>query len=805
LRQQAWHQLLELDGWQVDTNFMTLDLAAGITSIFREIAPESQQDITIHWHGREISGRVYMKNLQDIVRRSGLLPNINTPDTGLDFSVYVSNTPISSAEQDRLAKDKADPRVLFWTPDALTAAEQSLLIDFTAYRTMVAESLGKETEKAKIILDWVQGRLASQMGTIYRVIQESYGRGRFSAFDHSQMPFHVQGELASILSPLVGQVLDSTYLSREIEIDFPAPFNDVNAVNVINGIVKAGEFTRNTKVSKEFSASQNYGFALGIMRKPNDRKLDLRDCRYTIDMMGWIEDKLGDTGTNMQAGTIYKNFMGTGGPNGIHYGLSKRMVQMYLLCLVRDGRLRITLAGRNLPAEFVDYSNIAALDFKVAVLDAFDQVQRLKPPEGWEVLAPFAAILLLDDAVKTVREDADIQKSVQRLIEYKKDALDSFQKFHYGLEDLFAEWEQHFQAADRLKSWESFLTAPVEANDPIAFLRNALEKAFGYSIYHEEIVRPEDLDDLTARRVEIEQAQRFYNHKESLRAAMRYLRVEIPADPSLNDLKREFQALGDRLKDLESWVFSESHLINEFLDPMEAAIGTYKVRYLQVFDRVVSHTEQVRQQMLEMDARADFSALKSLGTVQSLGADSSINLQRVTQETTNSNLFPLNITRAMLERELPYSPKPGESPLTLGNSAAWIEQADAALQTSVQATQEALLEKARFLNNPALRERLQQGKNEKLIAALLKAKSPEELAEQLVKMAEKGQMNDLVRLLNVYLKKISVQKLRLNEFQPTKRTLEVEDVDAVAEEFKSFLLEKFKNQGDDELLVLEIE
>jgi hypothetical protein len=33
----------------------------------------------------------------------------------------------------------------------------------------------------------------------------------------------------------------------------------------------------------------------------------------------------------------------------------------------------------------------------------------------------------------------------------------------------------------------------------------------------------------------------------------------------------------------------------------------------------------------------------------------------------------------------------------------------------------------------------------------------------------------------------------------------VEDVDAVAEEFKSFLLEKFKNQGDDELLVLEIE
>ena len=45
----------------------------------------------------------------------------------------------------------------------------------------------------------------------------------------------------------------------------------------------------------------------------------------------------------------------------------------------------------------------------------------------------------------------------------------------------------------------------------------------------------------------------------------------------------------------------------------------------------------------------------------------------------------------------------------------------------------------------------------------------------------------------------------MNEFQPTKRTIEVEDVDAVAEEFKSFLLEKFKNQGKDDLSVVEIE
>src|SRR3990170_3861244 len=103
---------------------MTLDLATGISSIFRDISPESQQDITIKWHGREISGRVFMKNLQEIAKRNGLLPNINSPDTGLDFLVFISNTPLPEADQARFVKEKADPRILFWTPEPLTPSEE---------------------------------------------------------------------------------------------------------------------------------------------------------------------------------------------------------------------------------------------------------------------------------------------------------------------------------------------------------------------------------------------------------------------------------------------------------------------------------------------------------------------------------------------------------------------------------------------------------------------------------------------------------------------------------------------------------
>ena len=116
LRRDAWHQLLALDGWYVNTSLMSLDLAHNTQSIFRSIAPESQVDMTIRWHGREITGRVYMRDLLDIARRNAQLPSINSADTGLDFHVYISSTA-ANQELDTLVKSKDDPRMLFWAPE----------------------------------------------------------------------------------------------------------------------------------------------------------------------------------------------------------------------------------------------------------------------------------------------------------------------------------------------------------------------------------------------------------------------------------------------------------------------------------------------------------------------------------------------------------------------------------------------------------------------------------------------------------------------------------------------------------------
>ena len=810
LRRRAWEALLELDGWQVSTRLMTLDLASGIKSIFAGIASSSQADITLKWHGREIAGRVYMRDLLDVAMHRKLLPSINSAETGLDYAVFISSTPAVD-QLDRLIEAKKDPRTLFWAPDALTPSEEALLIDFAAYRVLVREYGGRDDEQAQDLLGWVQGQLRDQMGTIYQIVPNSYGRGRITAQDHAQLSFLPQGALSAILTPLVGQVLDATYVCKEIEFGAPAPFNDTNAINVINGIVKVGEIPRGARPNRDISAAQNYGFDLGIMRRPNDRKLDLSACRYTRDMAEWIAEKLGDSGATMPAITVYKNFMGLGGPNGQNYGLSKRLVQLYLLCLVREGKIRVSLSGRKTPVEALDYGNVATIDFRTAVLDAFDQIQRLKPPEGWALLAPFAAVLLDDPDLRTARQDVEIQDGVRRLLEFKARERTSVEELSNGLSDLFAEIGRANPLEERLSAWQTFLSSPVERGNPIPFLRNALDKAFGYRTYQDDVVHPFEVDDLAVRWTELQQARRFFEHRDRVRAADRYAAAEsagaFPDEPALSTIRATLQKASHALDRIESLIANETRLLNELLEPVEEAIQSYTVRYLQLYDQVTAHAETVRQHIEDLPARPPFRALAHLARVEQLGADPCPELRRQFRETLSepSRLLPTTMNRAQVERHLRRWPQPPGCDLDLLNVDEWLQNADRALASCRDVVQRALLDKAALLNSEALRERLAQGGDEPFIAGLLAIETAEQIADYLTRELGGDPLSgpDPVEMLARYLKKLRVRKLSLTGFVPSKRTIERADVEPVVAEFRAFLLDALSG-GDDELPVIEL-
>lgn len=146
-------------------------------------------------------------------------------------------------------------------------------------------------------------------------------------------------------------------------------------------------------------------------------------------------------------------------------------------------------------------------------------------------------------------------------------------------------------------------------------------------------------------------------------------------------------------------------------------------------------------------------------------------------------------------------------PLTLNNAGAWLTRAEEMVCRGRELTRAALLEKARLLHSPTLRERLAQGTGDPFIAGLLAASSPEEMADylaQTIGAADDTRAAAAIEALARYLKKLRVRRLRLADFSPGKRTIERRDVDAVVAEFRRFLLDGL-TAGEDELPVVELE
>ena len=202
------------------------------------------------------------------------------------------------------------------------------------------------------------------------------------------MSFNCQGELLAILTPLVGQVLDATYETASIDFDAPAPFNDNEAIKVINGVVKTGDIPKGTKPNMFTSAADNYGYALDIMKKDGTKTLNTKGNTFVNDLDEWIDHQVNEGNAVISVETIYKNFSGINGPNGKHYALSRHIIGIYILCSVKEGKIRIGCSGKgSATVDHIDYTNIADLAFNAALLNSMQRIQRLEA-EGWPVLAP---------------------------------------------------------------------------------------------------------------------------------------------------------------------------------------------------------------------------------------------------------------------------------------------------------------------------------------------------------------------------------------------------------------------------------
>src|SRR5208283_1161963 len=357
----------------------------------------------------------------------------------------------------------------------------------------------------------------------------------------------------------------------------------------------------------------NYGYALGIMKKDGTKRLNTSGNEFVEDLDEWIETQTTHGNRQISVESVCKNFTGLGGPNDKNYGLSRRMIDIYLLCLVREGKLRILLSGKGAAAtEYIDYTNIADLTFNAALLNSMTKVQRLKAPEGWPVLAPYAAILLDDESLKTIQNDGDIATALDRLRRWREQRKPEVEALIERLDALMGDIGQPNPVADCLSSWKAFLSAKIDDTEAISHLLNALDTSFGYTCFAEQEAKSTELDDLATRKKTREKADAFCRHDPKISAAYRYSQLQVKKDGPVGELKDKLRSLGKKLDHVGDLMESEAKLQSQLLDLLDSVQATYKTRYLQAFDEVTGKCEAVRTEIENLTDKAEFTTVAEL-------------------------------------------------------------------------------------------------------------------------------------------------------------------------------------------------
>jgi hypothetical protein len=816
--QEAWNHLLALGEWPVRTRQMTIDISAGVRSIFKSVAPTTgsggtYQNLEVIWNGRQIYGTVAMHDLARIVRDHHPLPAINSSDTGLDFALFISTRTIDDKTGQSLLERLRDPRVILWIPAERTVEEQESITRFAAYRFLVSEWQGKESEDAVTIIHWVTNALQGEMGKIAKAVTGAFGRGKMVTSQHSNLKFHMAGELASILTPVIDRVLSSVYVSKDIQFEPPIVFRKEEAVKVINGIVKTGGIPKHAKPNQNINAAQNFGFGLKIIQKADEKKLDLSECPYAADMWQFIDDKLVDEGHPMKTEALYKNFMGIGGPKD--YGLTQRMVQLYLLCLVRTGKVRLTVSPKaGLPFTLIDYANIDAIDFSAKILDALTGLQKVTKPQNWDVLRPYAEKLLEED-IPDVLDDSAVSQFRARLKSLFVSGKENAARIRQKAETLFAMLKADVPYAQELAQMQELFAMEVENGDEINLILHALKQALEYKAFDTNRSDANEVDDLANRLKNYRDMDRFLAYEGDLRTAYAYCANPFP---DLADLKtvRTIQAkLCAKLSDLKPFIDSEVRLKTELVGSstpggidrftLNHLIAEYTTVYHVLHDQVLERVDEAREGIRAVMEGEDFRALQLMEGITALAPAVSREIEK-TLDALDESLFECPApARSDVAAHLKRGPL-HECGLSFDNAALHLQAAEDTLEKAEALLENAVSTKIAVLMTPAVRHRLEQGINEKQIADLLACRTEDIFRSTLKRMLLEDA--DLVDLINRFLKKIVIRKVHLSDFKPGCGPVEPDQIPIVVKEFQAFL-EKSMHEaagGDPDVLpVLQIE
>lgn len=816
MQREAWQHLLGLNEWQVKTRQITIDLAGGVKSIFKDVAnplpAAAYKTLEMTWEGRVVEGLIAMRDLQRIASGDQVLTAINTDQDNLDFAVFVASKVVPKEIVDKILGQYKDPRAIFWTPAELSKEEDDRLLDFAAYRKLISDWQGKDAEDAVAVINWVNEALSTDMGKIAKIVEGAYGRGRIDATNNSQMQFHIAGELTSILTPIINRVLSSVYVSKDIKFDTPFQFRREEGAKVINGIVKTGSIPKGAKPNQNISAAQNFGFGLKIMKKSAERQLDTTDNPYVKDIWNFINDKLADEGQSMKVETLYKNFMGIGGPKD--YGLTRRMVQIYLLCLVQQGRIRIGIGPKaGLQDSAIDYSSIANIDFSAKVLDSLVTVQKVAKPENWDVLHPYAE-KLLNETIPVTHDDAIIAQYRAKLDTLFENKKEETARTTDKAKSLFETLKVMNPYETEIHQVAKLFSVDLSSGNDINLILFALKDAFGYQAFDTNTSSQAEVDDLANRLKNYSDVHTFLSYETELRTALAYCVHSLPDINELQFVQENQQQLATKIVNMQPYIDSEVKLKTELIGPFPPAkgpmdtlstlISEYTTVYSVIHDMVAEGHEKARHSILSILNGNESKALKILEGITAFHPPVSSKIEQQLNGLMVDSFQCPDPSRTSIEEYLKTGPT-HECGLNLSAAQSLLDQAKRITVKAHRIFDTAFNSKLDVFFNETIRKRLGQGKHEPVINAILQCDTVSQLRMHLV--AESQSNQSLVETINRYLKKIIVKKVKLADFKPQKAVIEKGQITDLSLEFQKYLEDELESipKDDESLPMLQIE
>lgn len=830
LQNWARERLLALSEWKVNSKQMNINLIGDHKSLFYDIAPFAGPDrilpapfsnktMEINWQGRQIIGTIAMRDFAQIMASGHQLPPVFSDQEDQDFAVYVASKPVSPKILSDVLTGIKDKRVLLWTPDELNHDEKQRLLDFAAYLKLIKEWGGKDTEDADTVVNWVAKRLKTETGKIVQIIQVSYGRGRFDAVNNSQMPFHAAGERAAIITPLIDRVLSGVYESRDIKFEHSFVFKKEEAVKVINGIVKSGQIPRNAKPGQNLSAVQNFGAGLKIVKASSERTLDVSNNPYVNDMWDFIDKHLMDQNQTMNLETLYKNFMGVGGPKD--YGLSRRLVQLYLLCLVRTGKVQIHLTGKSgLSFSTLDYSNLESVEFSAKVLDSMDRIQKVAKPENWEVLRPYAE-KLLNRTIAVTHDDAEISAYRSMLKEHFTAQKGISSRVYGQARSLFALLEVANPYETEMEQVNKLYAIDLSTGNDIDNILYSLKLAFGYLAFDKGRADESEITDLAVRLTKYNNVANLMQYAQELRTAFVYCHEALPDEPRLKSVRNTQKIIIEKLKNLQPYIDSNIKLKTELIgseaagasekDTINALLKDYTALYVSMHDHVTEQCSQSLSKIKGLLSGSEWSVVALLEKIMALQPAFGADLEEHLLQIADSVFSCSNPSKKSVIEDLRLQPL-HKCGLSFANASGCLEQARQLVDEASEYYDKIINDKLQIFFNPAIRERLQQGKKEKIIAKILRCKNTWDIRKLLISELQKD--SQIIDIINRYLKKIMVRKVKLSDFNPDNKTVEKEQIDQLGVQFQNYLkgqieelIAQLKEEGEDEdtlpMLVLE--